>query len=72
MARSPVCPKCQSSMVEGIILDKDHGGSRVSAWVEGLPDRGFFGNVRLRGRKPVEITSWRCTRCGFLESYASG
>jgi hypothetical protein len=59
-------------MVEGFVIDKEHGGTGVSRWVEGLPDKSFFGNVRLRGRKPVEIVTWRCTRCGFLESYAGG
>ena len=72
MARNPVCPKCQSSMVEGFILDKEHGGSRVSSWVEGPSEKSFWWGVRLRGRKPVEIATWRCTRCGFLESYAGG
>jgi hypothetical protein len=72
MARSPVCPKCQSSMVEGFVVDKEHGGKGVSSWLEGPPEKNFFGNVKLRGRKPVEIATWRCTRCGFLESYAGG
>jgi hypothetical protein len=70
MARNPVCPKCQSSMVAGFVIDKEHGGSRVSRWVEGPPEKSFFGNVKFRGRQPVEIATWRCTRCGYLESYA--
>lgn len=72
MARNPVCPKCQSSMAEGFVVDKKDGVSHVSSWLEGAPEKGFFGNIRFRGRKPVEIATWRCTRCGFLESYAGG
>lgn len=70
MARNPVCPKCQSSMVAGFVVDNEHGGAGVSRWVEGEPDKGFFGNVRLRGRRPVDIATWRCRSCGFPESYA--
>ena len=70
MPRNPVCPKCQSAMVEGFVIDKEHGGAGVSRWVEGPPEKGFFGNVKLRGRKPLEIATWRCRSCGFLESYA--
>ena len=72
MARNPICPKCQSSMVEGFVADKTDGGWRVSGWVGGPPEKSIFGNVKLRGRKPVEIATWRCTRCGFLENYAAG
>lgn len=72
MARTPSCPKCQSAMVEGFILDNTHGGSRVGSWVEGQPEKSIFNNVKLRGRKPVEVVTWRCRSCGFLESYAAG
>jgi hypothetical protein len=72
MARNPVCPKCQSAMVAGFVIDKEHGGSRISRWVEGPPEKSVFGNVKLRGRKPIEVATWRCRSCGFLESYANG
>ena len=72
MARNPVCPKCQSAMVEGFMLDKTDGGSRVSGWLEGVPEKSFFNNVKLRGRKPIEVATWRCRSCGLLESYAAG
>jgi hypothetical protein len=26
--------------------------------------------LKLGGTKPLEITIWRCRRCGYLESYA--
>ncbi len=70
MARNPVCPKCQSSMVEGFVVDRTDSGWRVSGWVDGTPEKGFWGGVRLRGKKPVETATWRCRSCGFLESYA--
>ena len=64
------CPKCQSSMAEGWVLDSAHGGARaVSSWVEGAPDRKWWG-IQLGKIKPLDIQSWRCKRCGYLEQYA--
>jgi hypothetical protein len=70
MARSRTCPKCQASMVEGFVLDKSDNGRAVSTWLEGAPQKSFWTGIKLRGRKPIEIATWRCTSCGFLESFA--
>jgi hypothetical protein len=57
-------------MSVGFILDNaDSGARKVSSWVEGAPIKGWLG-VKLGGRKPIDIQTWRCSRCGFLESYA--
>ena len=65
------CPKCQGSMTEGFEVDHGHNGQRtVGSWVEGAPERGFFG-LKVRNKKKFEIQTWRCGRCGFLESYAN-
>jgi len=57
-------------MSEGFVLDVNQGGARtVSTWVEGAPDKGFWG-LKLRGKPQFEIQTWRCGRCGFLENYA--
>jgi hypothetical protein len=68
--RSNDCSKCQGSMIEGFVLSERQGLWAVSSWAEGAPRKTWFG-VRPRG-KPIEISTWRCTRCGFLESYAKG
>lgn len=71
-ATSRTCPKCQSRMVEGFVVDTTYGGRTVSSWVEGAPKRSIWVGVLLEGRKPIEIATYRCTSCGFLESYAPG
>jgi hypothetical protein len=38
--------------------------------VEGAPERGWFRLLKLRGKRQLEVQTWRCTRCGYLESYA--
>jgi hypothetical protein len=57
-------------MAEGFIVDKTHGGAAVSTWVEGAPRKSFWTGLKLGGTKPIDIVTWRCRRCGFLESYA--
>ena len=69
--RSMSCPRCQGSMSEGFIFGERQGMPTVSSWVEGAPEKGMFG-VKLRKRKRIEVATWRCGRCGFLESYATG
>ena len=72
MPQSKQCPKCAGSMVEGFVLDKAHGSVGVSSWVEGMAERSVWTGLKLSGRPQVPIATWRCGRCGFLESYASG
>jgi hypothetical protein len=70
--RSNSCPKCQGSMAEGFILDINQGGTQtVSTWIEGAPDKRWYG-LKTGGRVKHEIQTWRCGRCGFLENYARG
>lgn len=64
------CPKCQGSMGEGFIIDHLHGGYGVSSWLEGVPVKSFWRGLKLQGRQPMEVRTFRCNRCGFLESYA--
>ena len=70
MSRSSVCPRCQGSMSEGFILDKTDSRPVVSSWVEGEPVKSMWTGIRLSGRKRIEIQTFRCRRCGYLESYA--
>ena len=70
MAQSHTCPKCGGGMVQGFVVDKGHGTSTVAAWVEGEPVKSIWTGLKLRGRTTVPIATWRCRKCGFLESYA--
>ena len=71
MTQSKECPKCAGSMSDGYIVDKTHGGAAVASWVEGQPQKSFWVGLKLSGTTPFEITTWRCRRCGYLESYAA-
>jgi predicted nucleic-acid-binding Zn-ribbon protein len=68
---SAECPKCRSRMDEGFIKDDTYGAVHASKWVEGPPEKSFWTGTKTRGKKLVQVTTFRCTKCGFLESYAT-
>ena len=51
------------------MLDESYGSRKPSKWVEGTPEYWFF-NLKVRGKRQLEIATYRCSRCGYLESYA--
>ncbi len=69
--RSNSCPKCQGSMSEGYILDiTQSGGRATSKWIEGAPEKSIWTGLKISNRANIDIQTWRCGRCGFLENYA--
>lgn len=71
--RSNTCPKCQGSMSEGFVPTVTTRGTRtVSSWVEGTPKKSLWLGLKLGSKARLEIQTWRCGRCGYLESYAKG
>jgi len=70
------CAKCGSAMEAGFILDHTQhssSGARVETWVEGEPTKSFWGGVKkIKDRQQFTVTSYRCERCGYVESYALG
>jgi predicted nucleic-acid-binding Zn-ribbon protein len=70
MSFSLKCPKCGKAMEEGYLLEHTHGGMRPVSWLEGPPQKSFWTGLAIKGRANVPIRTFRCTRCGFLESYA--
>lgn len=57
-------------MKEGFLIDSAHQAIRVGHWAEGAPEYWMLRILKMKGRKKLPIRSWRCSRCGFLESYA--
>lgn len=64
------CPKCRGRMEEGFIKDRDYGSVHASKWVEGAPEKSFWTGTKISGKHQVQVTTYRCTSCGYLESYA--
>ena len=69
--RPPECRHCKRPMERGFVIDHGHGSVTVSEWVAGIPEISrWTRSVKLRKRSTVAITTYRCPRCGYLESYA--
>ena len=65
------CPKCNGGMVQGFIFDRADGGRRsVINWVEGAPEKSFWTVTSVPKQNCLPVATFRCSVCGFLESYA--
>ena len=67
---APSCPKCSISLQEGFLLEHTRNSRSATEWVEGQPERSFWRGLALGGRLRLRMTSYRCPRCGLLETYA--
>jgi predicted nucleic-acid-binding Zn-ribbon protein len=65
-----ICPKCNGEMQEGFIAEYRRDGIQVSEWVAGPPQEPSFWGSIVSNKDRLPITVFRCTRCGYLESYA--
>jgi hypothetical protein len=43
----------------------------ASSWIEGEPEKSFWSGMKTKGKRRLAIVSYRCTKCGFLENYAT-
>ncbi len=67
------CPKCRQAMEPGFVLDRGHYDlPSEPEWLEGEPDRSFWYRLKTKGRERHPVRTYRCTSCGYLESYARG
>ena len=54
----------------GFVPESKERSQKPEIWVEGAPEKRWYG-IKLRGKRQLTIESWRCARCGYLESYAA-
>ena len=66
------CPKCQNQMEHGYLLDtQGYNANRTDTlWVQGPVVKQHFPNTDLETKVTKHVVAYRCTNCGFLESYA--
>lgn len=69
--RSHTCPKCGGAMAEGYLLGNVQGYHTATDWIAGAPVKSIWTGLKLGGRTKHKVQTWRCARCGFLESYAT-
>lgn len=73
---TPKCGKCGGGMDAGFVIEYTIDRPVQERWAGGKPEPNVaLGvidmGVKLEGRRTLPVTSWRCTACGFLESYAN-
>ena len=64
----PKCSKCGSDMQEGFIVDKGYNCTTRPSWVAGKPQKSWLG-TEVDGKTQYPIQTFRCIKCGLLESY---
>ncbi|MGI8498378.1 MAG: PF20097 family protein [Gemmatimonadaceae bacterium] len=64
------CPKCGGTMIDGFIVDHTYGANVQSEWAEGEPKKSFWTGLKMKGVPLHSVTTLRCERCGYLESFA--
>ena len=57
-------------MNSGFVPDRSYASILLSHWCEGVPEKGFLGNVKLAGLTMMPLVAYRCSSCGLVEFYA--
>ena len=65
----PFCTDCQRRMEGGFLLD-NHSSPDAGKWVEGPPEKSFWGGLKLKGRRQLTIYAWRCPGCTQVRLFA--
>lgn len=69
---APKCLRCGAEMQEGYAPEPRLGHYGVPFWVAGKPDFGPSGVPTIEGKQAHGIRTFRCPKCGYLESYGLG
>jgi len=66
------CLRCSDKMEIGFTLEIDGGAKRWrTKWVAGQPNLDIWlGDIKTQNVRAFRIWTYRCVRCGYLESYA--
>ena len=64
------CEKCSGEMESGVLVDRSQAWIYPAIWADGPVERGVFGGLKPEGRRLYRVITWRCTHCGYLESFA--
>ena len=65
------CPRCQAFMLPGFVADATYGGNVQEKWVPGAPRTNFWRGLQVDDKQALPVTTLRCPKCGYLESYAN-
>ncbi|WP_182466772.1 hypothetical protein [Sphingomonas gilva] len=58
-------------MATGFVVDQGYGTAHVSTWQAGEPKVSYWFGAKQIKEQQKPVATFRCERCGFLESYAN-
>jgi len=69
-SRSLSCPRCGGGMDAGYSIAKTNKVKSIPKWAPGQPVKSIWTGFKVKNADLKDITTYRCRRCGYLESYA--
>lgn len=66
------CIRCHALMELGFVVDYTHAGLAQQTWSPGEPQPSFWMGLKVKKDQMIPVTTLRCPKCGYLESYAIG
>jgi hypothetical protein len=57
-------------MEPGFVVDHTYGAVARSEWASGESTYSQWSGMKMKGRQRYNVATYRCMRCGLLESYA--
>ena len=70
MAMKFNCSKCNGDMQQGLVVDLSYAGIIQSMWIEDQADSNVAPGTADKHTRKVKTITYRCSNCGFLDSYA--
>ena len=70
MSEAVECIRCHTSMEAGYIPDVGYASCTQQRWAPGVPDVSFWRGLKVKQDQLIRVTTFRCPKCGYLESYA--
>ncbi|TCL90769.1 hypothetical protein C8J38_107129 [Rhizobium sp. PP-WC-2G-219] len=64
------CSRCNADMEEGFLLEKGDGLLSSETWISGKPVKSYLSGLNLKGKDVYDVVTFRCSACGYLDSYA--
>ena len=64
------CHRCSGIMERGFVADTSYGCYVLPGWSPGEPETSIWSGLKVRKSEQRTVSTYRCKRCGVLESYA--
>lgn len=70
MSNAVACIRCHAQMESGWVADNTRAGLQRQNWFPGEPRPSFWTGLKSAEDRVLTVTTLRCPKCGYLESYA--